>query len=64
MIWKEEDLIDILKSDGSVYKNYENNSYFFDLQKEIKLEYIVLKLNNKTNIVNIKYSKDNLNFYS
>ncbi|EJC1926828.1 hypothetical protein MX958_001150 [Campylobacter coli] len=64
MIWKEEDLIDILKSDGSVYKNYENNSYFFDLQKEIKLEYIVLKLNNKTNIVNIEYSKDNLNFYS
>ncbi len=64
MIWKEEDLIDILKSDGSVYKNYENNSYFFDLQKEIKLECIVLKLNNKTNIVNIEYSKDNLIFYS
>ncbi|WP_228764366.1 hypothetical protein [Campylobacter coli] len=64
MIWKKEDLIDILKSDGSVYKNYENNSYFFDLQKEIKLEYIVLKLNNKTNIVNIEYSKDNLIFYS
>ncbi|EDO8016074.1 hypothetical protein GZD75_001830, partial [Campylobacter coli] len=55
MIWKKEDLIDILKSDGSVYKNYENNSYFFDLQKEIKLECIVLKLNNKTNIVNIEY---------
>ncbi|EIY7236930.1 hypothetical protein NZX89_001115 [Campylobacter coli] len=64
MIWKKEDLIDILKSDGSVYKNYENNSYFFDLQKEIKLECIVLKLNNKTNIVNIEYSKDNLIFYS
>ncbi|ECQ9273898.1 hypothetical protein F0J46_08925, partial [Campylobacter jejuni] len=64
MIWKEDDLIDILKSDGSVYKNYENNSYFFDLQKEIKLECIVLKLNNKTNIVNIEYSKDNLIFYS
>ncbi|EMW1594971.1 hypothetical protein AAEM65_001417 [Campylobacter coli] len=64
MIWKEEDLIDILKSDSSIYKNYENNSYFFDLQKEIKLECIVLKLNNKTNIVNIEYSKDNLIFYS
>ncbi|EOI0375954.1 hypothetical protein ACMFY1_001606, partial [Campylobacter coli] len=64
MIWKEEDLIDILKNDGSIYKNYENNSYFFDLQKEVKLECIVLKLNNKTNIVNIEYSNDNLIFYS
>ncbi|MGJ0125632.1 hypothetical protein ACP0SK_08955, partial [Campylobacter coli] len=64
MIWKEEDLIDILKSDGSVYKNYENNSYFFDLQKEMKLESIVLKLYSKTDVVNIKYSSDNLNFYS
>lgn len=38
--------------------------HIFDLQKEIKLECIVLKLNNKTNIVNIEYSKDNLIFYS
>ncbi|EKJ1227896.1 hypothetical protein PIR45_001515, partial [Campylobacter lari] len=64
MIWKEDDLIDILKSDSSICKNYENNSYFFDLQKEIKLECIYLKLNNKIDIKNIEYSSDNLNFYS
>ncbi|HED5093371.1 TPA: hypothetical protein SCQ77_001564, partial [Campylobacter lari] len=64
MIWKEDDLIDILKSDSSIYKNYENNSYFFDLQKEIRLEYIFLKLNNKIDIKNIEYSSDNLKFHS
>ncbi|ENY5691423.1 hypothetical protein O8I42_02670 [Campylobacter lari] len=64
MIWKEDDLIDILKSDSSICKNYENNSYFFDLQKEIKLECIYLKLNNKIDIKNIEYSSDNLKFYS
>ncbi|HEC1786766.1 TPA: hypothetical protein R1733_001634, partial [Campylobacter lari] len=64
MIWKEDDLIDILKSDSSIYKNYKNNSYFFDLQKEIKLECIYLKLNNKIDIKNIEYSSDNLKFYA
>ncbi len=63
MIWKEEDLIDILKRDGSICKNYENNSYFFDLQKEIKLECIVLKLEGcDFDLEKIQYSIDNKNF--
>ncbi|MCV3447068.1 hypothetical protein L8W62_07820, partial [Campylobacter lari] len=63
MIWKEDDLIDILKSDSSIYKNYENNSYFFDLQKETRLECIVLKIKeNNFDLEKIQYSIDNKNF--
>ncbi|MFG5098539.1 hypothetical protein O8I71_07585 [Campylobacter lari] len=62
MIWKEDDLVDILKTDNSIYKVCRNNEYYFDLQQEVKLECITIQLKNNFSLENIQYSNDSKNF--